>query len=444
MLFQNDPSNQGQDSDDRSTGSELTQRDPRAENALRVMESLERSQAVIEFNPDGTILRANKNFTDTVGYSESEIVGKHHRMFVDPDYGKSSSYQEFWNKLNKGEFHSAEFQRFGKGGKEIWIQATYNPVLNEEGEVSRVIKFATDITLQKKSQSDIQNRSQAIIEFLPDGTILTANELFTQTVGYSLEEIKGRHHRIFMPADEVDSPEYAVFWERLGRGEYRQGEFRRVGKDGSEIWLQGAYNPVFDHAGKVTKVIKGVSNITEQVESRRHSGEVGNSIARNVGEMSEAIQEISERLVRTVSLAKDAETSAENANEMVEELNQSSSSISKVVDLIQDLADQTNLLALNATIEAARAGEAGRGFAVVASEVKALANQTGGATSEIRANVETIRSRIDKVVSSIQSISEGITEVSSNTNSVAASVEEQTAVMAGLSSTADELLALNS
>ncbi|MFK8110749.1 MAG: methyl-accepting chemotaxis protein [Rubripirellula sp.] len=440
MIFKNNKKVQNDEL--QSTGTDRSAEDMARLDHQRIMDSLDRSQAVIEFEPNGTILRANDNFLATVGYTSEEIVGEHHRIFVDPAYVSSEGYRAFWRKLSAGEFESAEFQRFGKGGKEVWIQATYNPVFDEDGNVIKVIKFATDITRQKLSQVEIQNRSQAVIEFAPDGTILTANELFTNTVGYSLAEIKGQHHRIFMLKEDAASPEYSVFWERLARGEFRQGEFHRVAKDGRELWLQGAYNPVFDKNGNVVKVVKGVSDITDQIASKRHAGEVGNSIASCVTEMSGAIEEISERLTRTASLAKDAESFAGVASHKVDDLNQSSASISKVVDLIQDLADQTNLLALNATIEAARAGDAGRGFSVVASEVKALANQTGRATSDIRDSVEEIQRNIDEVVRSIEQISSGVTEVSTNTDSVAASVEEQTIVMSGLSSTADELLSL--
>ena len=275
--------------------------DPQAIDNSRIMASLDRSQAVIEFQADGTILRATDNFLNTVGYTADEVVGKHHRIFVDPDYANSKSYKNFWNSLQAGQFQSAEFLRFGKGGREVWIQATYNPVLDDNGKVAKVIKFATNITQQKQAQAEIQNRSQAVIEFEPDGTIVHANELFTSTVGYSLSEIKGQHHRIFMLPEDAASPEYSVFWERLARGEFRQGEFRRVTKDGREIWLQGAYNPIYDTNGDVVRVIKGVADITDQINSKERAGAVGNSIASSVSEMSGAIEEISERLTRTAS-----------------------------------------------------------------------------------------------------------------------------------------------
>lgn len=404
-----------------------------------ILESLERSQAVIEFEPDGTIIRANDNFLKTVGYSSSEIVGQHHRMFVDPVYASSAAYRDFWNSLQSGEFKSAEFKRFANGNRVVWIQATYNPVLDEHGRVVKVIKFATDITRQKESSREIQDRSQAVIEFLPDGTILEANDLFLATVGYTLDQIQGQHHRMFMNDVDKASEEYRTFWSRLASGTFIQGEFRRVNKNGDEIWLQGAYNPILDMKGNVERVVKSVSDITDRKRGEEQSREVGKMIAESVSEMSNAIGEISERISRTASLAKDAESNAGNATQEVEKLADCSESINKVVDLIQDLADQTNLLALNATIEAARAGEAGRGFSVVASEVKELASQTGLATNNIRDSVKAIQSNIQAVVSTIQIISGGVSEVSNNTDSIASSVEEQSIVMSGLSSNAEQL-----
>lgn len=408
-----------------------------------IMDSLNRSQAVIEFEPSGKILNANENFLATVGYSLSEIKGQHHSLFVDPSYAKSASYSEFWEKLRQGEFQSAEFQRFGKGGREIWIQATYNPVLDEQGNVSMVVKFASDITRQKQALKEIQDRSQALIEFEPDGTILNANELFLQTVGYSMSEIKGQHHRMFMPPGEASTQEYAEFWPLLARGEFRQGEFRRVKKSGEELWLQGAYNPVFDNTGAVVRVVKGVADITATIKGKGQADRIGKTIAKSVGEMTSSIGEISQSISRTAALAQKAETNADDAKKIVDELNQSSTTIGRVVNVIQDLSEQTNLLALNATIEAARAGETGRGFAVVANEVKMLANQTGEATSDIRTSIETIQGNISGVVEAIQGIAEGVTEVSTNTSTVAAAVEEQSALMGGMNDTAEELLQLN-
>ncbi|MEM9563933.1 MAG: PAS domain-containing methyl-accepting chemotaxis protein [Actinomycetota bacterium] len=422
---------------------DLEPTEPEPSDNDRIMDSLHRSQAVIEFEPDGTIIAANPNFCGAMGYSLDEITGQHHRIFVDPTEAASESYTDFWDALRRGEFQVAEYRRFGKGGKEIWIQATYNPVFDEDGEVIKVIKFASDVTAQRMAQREIQNRTQAVIEFLPDGTIIEANNLFLQTVGYSLEEIRGKHHRIFMPPGEADTSEYAAFWPELARGEFKQGEFRRVDRHGRELWLQGAYNPVFGPSGDVVRIVKGVADITEQVNSKHNAGRVGNSIATSVSEMTEAINEISQTVSRTAALAHTAEDGASTASAKVGELDAASLAIGRVIDLIQGLSEQTNLLALNATIEAARAGEAGQGFAVVANEVKLLATQTSEAAGDIRNSIEAIQGEITAVVQMIQAITDSVTEVSAEASTVAAAIEEQSVVMGRMNESAEELLTIN-
>ncbi len=234
------------------------------------MDAINRAQAVIEFELDGTILTANENFTATVGYSLDEIQGQHHRMFCDPTYADSSDYKAFWKKLAAGELVAGEFKRFGKDGSEIWINASYNPIFDAEGKPVKVVKFATNITEEKlrvaeqDGKMEAIGRAQAIIEFELDGTILTANENFTATVGYKLDEIKGQHHRIFCDAAYANSPEYKAFWEKLAAGEFAAGEFKRFSKDGSEIWINASYNPIFDAEGKPVKVVKFATNITEE------------------------------------------------------------------------------------------------------------------------------------------------------------------------------------
>ncbi len=405
----------------------------------QILDSLNRSQAVIKFKPDGTIIHANQNFLATLGYGLDEIQGRHHRMFVDPIYAESVEYAEFWASLNRGEFKSAEFERFGKHGQSAWIQATYNPVFDEAGEVIMVIKFATDITRQKQSQFEIQNRSQAVIEFKPDGTIITANSLFLDTVGYSLDEIRGQHHSMFMPPGEADTTEYREFWPSLAAGTFKQGRFHRQTKAGELIWLQGAYNPVLDQNGDVIGVTKGVANITSQVQAQENSDRIGASIASGVAEMTSAISEIAQNINRTASLAQDAETDAADAGNMVAQLNHSGETIGRVVEVIQSLAEQTNMLALNATIEAARAGEAGRGFAVVANEVKDLATQTAQATANIDSSIQAIQTEVSNVVSTIEGIVGAVSEVSEHTTTVAAAVEEQSCLMSEINHSATEL-----
>ncbi len=408
----------------------------------RLLDALSCGQATILFTPDGEIVEANDHFLALLGYDLREVIGLHHRVFVHRDYANSTEYQNFWKELKAGKFQSGEFCRLGKNGREVWINETYCPVFDEQKRVIQVFKIAFDITAQKQTQLDIQNRTQAVIEFQPDGTIVQANDLFLKCVGYSLQEIKGKHHRIFMPNGEMTDQEYARFWQSLGNGEYHQGEFRRISKSKAEIWLQGAYNPIFNRHGNVVRIRKNVSDITAEVMSKQKSVQIGNMIGRSVSEMSGAIREISERISSTADQAKDSEQAAKRATQFVNTLKESSANIDRVINLIQDLAEQTNLLALNATIEAARAGEAGRGFAVVASEVKSLANETGRATKGINDSIESIQQNINEVVEAISGISKSASEVCMNTTSIAASVEEQSLLMESLGNNAKDLVAI--
>ncbi len=234
------------------------------------LKAISKSQAVIEFNLDGTILFANDNFLKVMGYSLLEIKDRHHSMFVDKDTKASEEYRAFWEALNKGEYQTAEYKRIAKGGREVWIQASYNPVFDASGKVYKVVKFATDVTEQKRINASFQSqvkaisKSQAVIEFLLDGTIITANDNFLKTMGYSLAEIKDRHHSMFVDKDIRASDEYQMFWEALARGEYQSGTYKRLGKGGKDIWIQGSYNPIFDVNGKAYKVVKFAVDVTEQ------------------------------------------------------------------------------------------------------------------------------------------------------------------------------------
>ena len=233
-----------------------------------MLEAITQSQAIIEFNLDGTIITANPNFLNLLGYELSEIVGQHHRMFVDPVYANGNDYRAFWDRLRRGEFDSAEYMRIGKGGKQVWIQASYNPVLDAAGKPVKVVKFAADVTKQKMAAADAQgqlaaiSKSQAVIEFNMAGEVLTANENFCAALGYHLDEIKGRHHRLFVQPDYANGPEYRAFWESLGRGEYQAAEYLRIGKGGREVWIQASYNPIFDLNGKPYKVVKYATDVT--------------------------------------------------------------------------------------------------------------------------------------------------------------------------------------
>jgi len=255
-------------------------------DAKAILSAIRKSQAIIEFDPEGKILSANKNFCDVVGYDLSEIVGKHHRMFVEPEYAQSSEYKEFWSKLGRGEFQAHEFKRIGKGGKEIWIEASYNPILNAHGKVQKVVKIAIDITAEKleavmnTSKLTAISRSSAVIEFTIDGTILTANDNFLQLLGYRLDEIAGRHHSMFVEPNDVQSPDYREFWAKLARGEFVSQDFKRLGKGGKEVFIQANYNPIFDLNGKVIRIVKFASDITERVQAINVIGDALEHLAR--------------------------------------------------------------------------------------------------------------------------------------------------------------------
>jgi methyl-accepting chemotaxis protein len=237
---------------------------------LAQIEALNKVQAVIEFNMDGTIITANDNFLSTLGYSLEEVQGQHHSMFVEPHFKRSAEYKDFWESLNRGEFESREYKRLGKGGKEVWIQASYNPILDLNGKPFKVVKFASDVTQQKLANADFSgqieaiSKAQAVIEFNMDGTIITANENFLSTLGYSLEEIQGQHHSMFVEPHFKTSTEYKVFWEGLNRGEFESKEYKRLGKGGKEVWIQASYNPILDLNGKPFKVVKFASEVTQQ------------------------------------------------------------------------------------------------------------------------------------------------------------------------------------
>ncbi len=229
-----------------------------------------KSQGVIEFNMDGTVISANPNFLSVIGYSLEEVKGKHHRMFVDAQEANSSEYRAFWEKLNRGEYDAGEYRRIGRNGREIWLQASYNPIMDANGRPYKVVKYASDITAQKLKNADYEGqiaaigKSQGVIEFNMDGTVISANPNFLLVIGYSLEEVKGKHHRMFVDAQEANSSEYRAFWEKLNRGEYDAGEYRRIGRNGREIWLQASYNPIMDANGRPYKVVKFASDITAQ------------------------------------------------------------------------------------------------------------------------------------------------------------------------------------
>jgi methyl-accepting chemotaxis protein len=454
----------------------------RSDDAHAKLSAFDQSQAIIEFDPHGIILTANANFLRTMGYTIDEIRGQPHGLFVEPSERESAEYRAFWHDLRNGICRAAEFHRLGKGRREVWIQASYNPVRDRAGRVVKIVKLATDITAQKAHNLDLGgqiaalDRSQAVIAFTPDGTILGANANFLTTVGYALSEIQGQHHRLFVDPTEQEGEAYRGFWAALVRGEFQAGEFRRIAKGGREVFIQATYNPITGHDGRVVKVVKFASDVTAQVVERQrrmaaqHSigsdldtigqavedvsrqtveaaGMVGRvsgdiqAVAAGAEELSASVGEISQQVSNAAQMAGEAVEQAHRTGSIVAGLSGQAAQIGEVIGLIQGIAGQTNLLALNATIEAARAGVAGKGFAVVASEVKALAEQTARATDQIRGQIAATQSATREAVDAIGSIRGTIQALDQVSAAIAAAVEEQSAVtreMAGTMQTASQ------
>ena len=418
--------------------------------------AMDRAQAVIEFDLEGRVLSANRNFLDVMGYALPDVQGKHHRMFCDPELTATQEYADFWERLGAGQFESGEYRRLGRGGREVWLQATYNPILDPSGKPMKVVKFATEVTATKLRNAEIQarvdavDRAQAVIEFGLDGTVIDANENFLRTLGYSLREIVGQHHSMFCSEEYTRSDEYRDFWLRLGKGEMIAGRFHRKGNYGRDVHIQATYNPVLDLSGQPFKVVKYAYDVTAAVVREQ-------SIARGTQEMTASVRNLAgsiEEIARSSRTATDlAQETHGNAEQGVEALRasieaisliqRSSASISEIVRVMGEIANQTNLLAFNASIEAARAGEHGVGFSIVAGEVRKLAERSFAAAQQIGTLIEESAERVaqgSEVSRRAETAFERIATSVSRTNDAIRSISASTRVQQEASQQVDALI----
>jgi len=357
--------------------------------------AISRSMAMIEFAPDGTILDANERFCQAMGYSADELRGKHHRLFCEPGYAQTAEYQQLWRELGQGKAISGTFERLDKAGREVWLEASYMPVLDEQRQVTSVIKVAADISQRVVQEHESESllkaigRSMAVIEFTPQGRVIKANQNFLDTMGYRLDEVVGRHHGLFCLPQERESAEYREFWASLNRGEYHSHRFERINKQGQMVYLEASYNPIFDSKGRLYKVVKFASDITRQVCTQQTAADAAHASSMQTDACARKGTEV---VQQTVQVIEQISHELNEAARSIDAVSKQSDVIGQIVLTIRGIADQTNLLALNAAIEAARAGDHGRGFAVVADEVRNLAARTSKATLEI---VDVVRQNHD-------------------------------------------------
>jgi len=440
--------------------------------------AISKAQAVIEFRMDGTVITANENFLQALGYTLDEIKGKHHSMFVDEAYKHSPAYKEFWAKLNRGEHEAAEYKRIGKGGKEVWIQASYNPIFDLDGKPFKVVKYATDITKQKLISADYQgqiaaiSKAQAVIEFNMDGSVITANDNFLHALGYTLDEIKGKHHSMFVGEAYRQSADYSEFWSKLRRGEYQAAQYKRIGKGGREVWIEASYNPILDLNGKPFKVVKYATDITAQknavnammadammLSQAAVEGKLATraDVTRHQGDYRKVVEGVNQTLDAVIAplnvaakYVDDISAGLVEASEILQAMAANDytrrlSGSSKRVKITDTYNGDFNTIKnnLNACIEALE----GVGIATnktadtVEASLKSIAQNAQALSSssqQLSATSQQMSSNAEETSAQASTVATATQQVTTNLNSVATGAEEMTSTVQSISSNASE------
>jgi methyl-accepting chemotaxis protein len=413
--------------------------DQRRQDAINA--ALNKAQAMVEFEMDGTVVSANENFLNTLGYTLDEVKGKHHRQFCDPAYAASPAYAELWAKLNRGEFDSGEYKRIAKGGREVWIQASYNPILGPDKKPARVVKYATDVTAQKTLMADYSgqieaiNKSQAVIEFNMDGTVVTANDNFLSTLGYRLDEVKGKHHRMFCESSYTAGAEYREFWAKLNRGEFESAEYKRLGKGGKEIWIQASYNPIFDLNGRPFKVVKYASDITAQVQTKFE-------VARMADREKLAAEELRAKVDSILAVANAAASGdltqeitvsgSDAIGQMGEGLARFFKDLRRSIAEIGDTAKRLSSSSGDLT-------QVSQAMGASAEETAAQANVVSAASEQVSKNVQTVATGTEEMTASIREIAKNAHEAAKVANSAVTVAETTNSTVAKLGESSAEI-----